>query len=246
VSVRRTLLERLYAAVDDAFRAKILRVLPRGAGLRLLDVGCDDGAWTERVRQAVGIVPADVAGIEVDPERRALAAARGFDVRAADLDAAWPFPDSSFEVVHANQVIEHVTRLDHFVTELTRVLRPGGVAVVGTENLASWHNVAALALGFMPFSSANASCTGTLGNPFALHMGEPNTRGESWQHVHVLTTVGLRALFEAHGLVVERVFAAGYYPVFGKLAALLASYDPRHAHLVGVAVRRAWSDQART
>jgi ubiquinone/menaquinone biosynthesis C-methylase UbiE len=44
----------------------------------------------------------------------------------ANLDEGWPFEDESFDLVHANQVIEHVGRLDHFVEETRRVLRPGG------------------------------------------------------------------------------------------------------------------------
>jgi len=186
----------------------------------------------------MGTAPEHVRGIEIVPERAALARARGFEVRGGDLEERWPFEDASADVVHANQVIEHVKRLDHFVGEVRRVLVPGGVAVVCTENLASWHNVAALVLGLMPFSLTNISATGPVGNPFALHAGEPVGRGESWQHIHVLTTVALRDLFAAHGFAVERTFAAGYYPAVGRLATALAARDPRHAHFIGIVARR--------
>jgi SAM-dependent methyltransferase len=229
---------RTYASVDAEFRRTILEVLPREPQARVLDIGCDDGAWTDRVRTRVGVPPSQVAGIEIVPERCRLSVERGFDARVADIDARWPFPDETFDVVHSNQVIEHVVHLDHFVDETTRVLRDGGTAVVGTENLASWHNVAALALGFTPFSLTNVSRRGSLGNPFALHVDEPPQRDSSWQHLHVLTTVGLRSLFEAHGLEVERVFAAGYYPAVGRLASRLAALDPRHAHFIGVVARK--------
>ena len=53
----------------------------------------------------------------------------------------------AFDVVHANQVIEHVFDLDRFVSEIKRVLAPGGRAIICTENIASWHSVAALFLG---------------------------------------------------------------------------------------------------
>jgi len=80
--------------------------------------------------------------------------------------------DASFDVVHANPVIEHVFDLDRFVSEIKRVLAPGGRAIICTENLASWHNVAALFLGFQPFSTTNISETRPIGNPFALHVGD--------------------------------------------------------------------------
>ena len=105
--------------------------------------------------------------------------------------------------MHANQVIEHVKRLDHFVTEVARVLRPGGRAVVCTENLASWHNIAALVLGYVPFSATNVSSRGPVGNPCALHVGDDETLVEAMQHIHVLTHVGLRDIFEKHGFRIE-------------------------------------------
>ena len=179
-----------------------------------------------------------VAGIEIAEQRRQAASARGFDVRAGDLEQPWPFDDGAFDVVHANQVIEHVKRLDHFVGESRRVLRPGGIALVCTENLASWHNVAALALGYMPFSLTNISAKGPVGNPFALHVGEPGRAADSWQHVHVLTLDGLVGIFEMHGFSVTQTFGAGYYPAFGRAgAAALARRDPRHAHFIGVVAR---------
>jgi SAM-dependent methyltransferase len=228
-----TVMERLWADAEAAYRARILGSLPAEPSGVLLDLGCDDGAWTEELRRRLGIPPEQVLGLEIVAERAELARARGFDVRSGDLDDGWPFEDASADVVHANQVIEHVRGLDHFLTELRRVLRRDGTAVVCTENLASWHNVAALALGYQPFSLTNVSNVRPLGNRFALHAGEPPGAG-SWQHVHVLTLTALRDVFDAHGLVVESSWGAGYHPFPGRLARGLARLDPRHAHFIGL------------
>lgn len=135
----------------------------------MLDVGCDDGSWTEKVRLRAGLEPGDVFGIEIVDERRALAEARGFHPRPGDLEQRWPYEDGMFTLVHANQVIEHVKRLVHFALETRRALEPGGTALICTENLASWHNIASLLPGYQPFSVTNISRTGPLGNPFAMH-----------------------------------------------------------------------------
>ena len=237
--VMREWMQRLYLEADHGYRDQILSLLPARPELRILDVVCDDGAWTSELARKAGAAPSQVAGIEILERRRQLALARGFDVRGADLDELWPFDDSSFDVVHANQVIEHVHGLDHFVSETRRVLAVGGQAIVCTENLASWHNIFALTMGWMPFSLSNISARGNVGNPLSLHMGEEPAHGDSWQHTRVLSLSGLRSIFQLHGMTVESVFASGYYPASGELSRALARRDARHAHFIGVAARRA-------
>lgn len=226
---------RLWESAERDYRARLLQALPPSFSGVLLDLGCDDGAWTEELRRRLSISPELVQGLEIVPERAELARARGFDARVGDLDGRWPFDDASVDLVHANQVIEHVHRLDHFAGEVKRVLRHGGRAVVCTENLASWHNVAALALGYQPFSLTNVSRMRPVGNRFALHADEAPGQS-SWQHVHVLTLAALRDVFDAHGFSVDDVWASGYHPFPGRVAAGLARVDPRHAHFIGVVV----------
>jgi SAM-dependent methyltransferase len=229
-------MERLWAEAESAYRLKILDELTPDPSAVLLDVGCEDGAWTDQVRKKLGIPPSQVHGLEIESQVADRARARGFDIRLGDLESPWPFKVGSIDIVHANQVIEHVKRLDHFVEEIRRVLVPGGVAIVCTENLASWHNVGALALGFQPFSLTNISNLRPIGNPFALHSGEEPV-GESWQHVHVVTLAALRDLFVAHGFTITTSWGTGYHPLPGPLGAALATLDPRHAHFIGVVAR---------
>lgn len=224
-------LQALWEASEADYRSQILQLMPRG-DVRLLDVGCHDGEWTAALAQAAGT--SRVSGLEIVDTAREAARRRGFDVRSGDLEQQWPFDDDAFDVVHANQVIEHVKRLDHFVGETARVLVPGGRAVICTENLSAWHNVAAAALGYMPFSLTNISAKGPVGNRFALHQGEVPTRGDSWQHIHVLTMDALEDIFEKHGFRIDRRFASGYYPAFGRAGRWLARRDPRHGHFIGI------------
>jgi SAM-dependent methyltransferase len=100
-------------------------------GLDLLDVGCGPGTLTCDLARAV--TPGRTVGLDAAPEvvelARAEAAGRGvasvtFEV--ADLFAL-PFPDDSFDVVHAHQVLQHVADPVGALVEMRRVCRPGGV-----------------------------------------------------------------------------------------------------------------------
>ena len=102
------------------------------AGKRVLDVGCGDGVLSVTLaRQG-----AHVTGVDVD--RSMLDAARD-RARSAHADATYiegnarslPFADDTFDVVVAVTVLCFVPDADSAVSEMARVLRPGGRLVIG-------------------------------------------------------------------------------------------------------------------
>lgn len=195
---------------------------------RLVDLGCGDGERTLAFARAARVT--DPHGVDVTGPDLAVARARGIAVTEADLNGRLPFEDGSFDVVVSNQVIEHLNDTDTFVSECRRLLSDGGVCVCSTENLASWHNIAALAFGWQPFSLTNVSLERVgLGNPLAIHRDE-DAGLRSWQHLRVFAYRGLQELFVAHGFRHVRVMGAGYYP----LPARTGRRDPRHAAFLTV------------
>lgn len=197
----------------------------------ILDLGCDDGLNTLTFAAAVGA--RRVIGVEVVEDRAEIAAKQGIKVHVASLNDAIPLPEASVDAVVSNQVIEHLADTDRFVEEIHRVLRPGGLAVISTENLASWHNVGALVFGWQPFSLTNVSHrSGGLGNPIALHRGE--SFAKAWEHLRVFAYRGLRELFELNGFTVAKVLGAGYYP----LPPRVGRRDPHHAAFLTIVARR--------
>ena len=52
-------------------------------------------------------------------------------------EQAFPLPDNSFDVVFTKSVIEHVENWEQFLSEIHRVLKPGGSIVVMTPNWSS-------------------------------------------------------------------------------------------------------------
>ena len=98
---------------------------------KLLDVGCLWGIFLAHA-SARGF---DVQGVE--PHRRAVEHVRehlGFPVFHGLLREA-QFPDNHFDVVTMLDVIEHVHDPVAEIAEIRRILKPGGVLVVGTPNV---------------------------------------------------------------------------------------------------------------
>ena len=173
----------------------------------LLDVGCGDGSTLFRYLKNI---PREFYGVEGAPPLKALAEKRGLKVSSYDLNSRWPFADDKFDVVFSNQVIEHLHNTRLFAEEVYRVLKPGGIAIITSENLCSLLNCIALVLGYTPFSLMQL-CGRYLGNPLGLHYQEPLAEplpvdhpafaGVSG-HVRVLTVRQARELFALTGFEV--------------------------------------------
>ena len=202
-------LYRVFRATEEENRRAILAALEPRTGARLLDLGTSRGDFTMRVAGRLG-------------------AASG-----ADLDDGLPFEDGAFDVVHANQVIEHVRRTDTFLRETRRVLAPDGLACISTNNLSSWHNVFSLALGYQPMPM-HVSDETILGNPLNPLDGRPHAdRGRT--HLRLFTARALIELCARHGLEAVSLRTAGYYPLPPPVARVAGRVDPTHAaFLIGL------------
>lgn len=102
------------------------------AGKRVLDLGCNVGYGTEVMLATA----ASAAGLDVSP--RSVEAARTRLGKAVDIrlynGLRSDFPDQSFDAVVSLQVIEHISDYNTYFSEILRLLRPGGVALLTTPN----------------------------------------------------------------------------------------------------------------
>ncbi|WP_130617783.1 class I SAM-dependent methyltransferase [Dyella amyloliquefaciens] len=103
------------------------RHLPGRPG-RLLDVGCGNGVFLLRARDAGW----QVQGLEPDPAAASAARAAGLDVVEGTLDT-FQAP-GSFDAVTSSHVIEHVHDPRDFVRKMFALLRVGGFAWLATPN----------------------------------------------------------------------------------------------------------------
>jgi SAM-dependent methyltransferase len=94
-----------------------------------LDVGCGSSHILRDLPEAVGV--------DILFRKLRYALRWGRPVVQASIFAL-PFVDQSFDNVVCSQVIEHIPGDDLALAELIRVLRPGGVLVLGTPDYGRW------------------------------------------------------------------------------------------------------------
>jgi SAM-dependent methyltransferase len=99
------------------------------AGLRWIDIGCGNGAFTERIVERCA--PAEVQAVDPSEAQLAFArtrpAARVAEFRQGDA-MALPFPEARFEAATMALVIFFVPDPAKGLAEMARVLAPGGIA----------------------------------------------------------------------------------------------------------------------
>jgi len=196
-----------------------------GDTVRVAVLGCNNGAQSLVLTQ--GIRSKELWGVDIDPDAVRDAANKGVLVIRADLERPLPFRSESFDIVISNQVIEHLEDVDTFISEVHRICKKNGIAVISTENLASVDNIFALALGYQAFSQ-HISRNVSLGNPLSPQYRKPVKT--YWKHKTIFTSRGLAELLTHYGFNVETVRGSGY--------GFLARIDPIHARFIAVRARK--------
>jgi len=105
-----------------------------GAVRDALDLGCGDGRLTAELR-ARSLVGADVSSGALERARIRLPEATLVRV---DPDEPLPFEDASFDLVLCAETLEHVRDVQLLLSEVRRVLRPGGHLAITTPAHSRW------------------------------------------------------------------------------------------------------------
>jgi SAM-dependent methyltransferase len=182
---------------DADEKALIFELADLKRGERLLDVGCGDGNYTgpaaDRTGAAVGL---DRSNAMLEAARRRLGGRSDIEWVQGNAERL-PFREASFHVVLAITLLCFADDPQAAVSEMARILRPGGRLVLGE-------------LGRYSLWAVVRHVRGRLGSA-------------TWRHAHFFSGDELLDLADHAGLVESEVRAAVFYPPLqhrGLLAAL--------------------------
>jgi ubiquinone biosynthesis O-methyltransferase len=191
----------LGAITERLERDLILQFVGDVRGRKVLDIGCGDGELSlVLAKRGAAVTGIDVSGAMIDAARARAKrhdTAVAFEIAQAEK---LPFQADQFDMVTAITILCFVKDAGPVFREISRVLRPGGLLVIGE-------------LGKWSIWAARRRIRAWLGSPL-------------WRRGHFRTASELRDLAQSVGLDVQAVRGAIFYPPSGGAARLLHPLDP--------------------
>jgi SAM-dependent methyltransferase len=178
--------DRVYMGEIDSF---VSDFLGETSGRVILDLCSGAGRLSQSLHNARAIIGADLSDVAVRLGTEAYRDNSAFKFVVMDAHALG-FASSTFDIVTFLEAIEHVHDVPRVISEVTRVLKPGGVFLVTTANTDSLHLIMTRKLGYPPFKT-------------------------SFQHIKEFSFGEARNLIEQHGLKVVRSGGIFLYPYWG-------------------------------
>jgi len=94
----------------------------------VVDVGCDRGIIKRFIPPIKG---AKWIGLDIDVDRPDVELAKYDERIQADFDEGLPVPDATADIAICSHVLEHLPRPEFTMREIFRILKPGGLLLVG-------------------------------------------------------------------------------------------------------------------
>jgi ubiquinone/menaquinone biosynthesis C-methylase UbiE len=103
-------------------------------GKRVLDVGCGKGRFARVFREREPA--AEIWGLDISDEMLRFVP-EGIQTRLGSMTEL-PFEDGFFDAAYATESLEHAVEIDRAVSEICRVVKPGGRIAIIDKNAEQW------------------------------------------------------------------------------------------------------------
>lgn len=108
---------------------KIVEVISTKPVGSILDLGCGDGKTGKRLQdKGFSVVAADMDETRFEYKKE-------IPFKKIDLNEILPFQDDAFDYIIFMEVIEHIYNPDFVISQISRILKPGGSLILSTPNI---------------------------------------------------------------------------------------------------------------
>lgn len=115
---------------------RILDLVGKKPGQRVLDVGCASGRLGNEVKKFGNyVVGVEISPVAAEEARKVLA-----QVFAFDIEKPWPDIGGQFDLVILPEILEHVFDPLDILLEANKFLKPDGSLIITTPNFMTWTN----------------------------------------------------------------------------------------------------------
>lgn len=203
-------------------------------GKYVLDLGCNEGSKTLLFAHSLRYKSKCIIGADINYNHLTYAKGKNINCFQCNFEETLPIKSESFDAIVSNQVIEHLSDTDLFLTNIHRILKKNGFLIMGTENISYWANIIVMILGYQAFSQNISDCF-HVGNPFSVLAGQ-NLRESMARDTHkrVFSIKGLPALLSKYNFRIENVVGAGFAP----LPCFFSRLDKIHSRFIVVKARK--------
>jgi SAM-dependent methyltransferase len=125
----------------------------RTTPFRVLDIGAGYGADLQNIAAELKLrhIPFELYGLDSFPDSTMALKKQGVSVADCNIEnQIFPYEDGFFDLIVANQVIEHTKEIFWIFSEISRILKPGAKVITGVPNIASFHNRVGMLFGMQP------------------------------------------------------------------------------------------------
>lgn len=164
---------------------------------KVLDAGCGDGGLITEMQKKWDI---DAFGLDISKKGIKLAIQKGIKAEIANLSNGIPFKNA-FDLIIANEIIEHLNSPDLFLKECRNALKKEGLLIIGTPNLSFWLNRILFIFGLYPmFLEASLEKKIGMGRLSGISFGN-----QPVGHVHVFNLNAIKDILKMNGFSVEKI-----------------------------------------